>query len=157
VETRLRKLDQGEYDAVVLAEAGLIRLGLKNRISVRLEPPAMYPAVSQGALGLECRRDDRRTQDALSTIDHAATHACVNAERTLLRELRAGCHAPLGAFSRIDGGALWLSTVVLDLEGRARVEAEMEGSLEDPETLGCELAKRLREKGAAALLGEEGD
>jgi len=154
VETRLRKLDDGEYDAVVLAEAGLIRLGLEQRITVRLEPPAIYPAVSQGALGLECRRSDRRTQDSLATIDHAVTHACVNAERALLRELRAGCHAPLGAFSRVNGESLLLSAVVLDLEGGERVAAEFAGSLADAESIGRELAKRLREKGAAALLGE---
>lgn len=156
VETRLRKLDDGEYDAVVLAEAGLIRLDMQQRISLRLEPPAVYPAVSQGALGLECRRNDRRTQDSLAAIDHAATHACVNAERALLRELRAGCHAPLGAFSRIDGETLFLSAVVLDLQGHERIAAELEGPLDDAEALGCELADRLRDKGAASLLADEG-
>lgn len=156
VETRLRKVDDGEYDAIVLAEAGLVRLGLGDRISLRLEPPLMYPAVSQGALGLECRRDDQRTREAVSAIDHVVTHACVNAERALLRELRAGCHAPLGAFCRIDADALTLSAVVLDLEGRERVEAELSGNLETAEDLGRELAALLSEKGAAALLGEHG-
>lgn len=156
VETRLRKVDDGEYDAIVLAEAGLDRLGLSDRISVRLEPPLMYPAVSQGALGLECRQDDRRTQDYLWAVDDGATHSCVDAERALLRELRAGCHAPLGVFSCVDADHLSLRAVVLDLDGRQRIEAEIGGLLDDAEALGRQLAEELRGKGAATLLGEEG-
>ncbi|MEZ6124519.1 MAG: hydroxymethylbilane synthase [Planctomycetaceae bacterium] len=96
VDTRIRKLDDGDYDAIILAEAGLTRLGLSDRISLILEPPVMLPAIGQGALGLECRHDDEFTIGVLQKLTNPDVLACVTAERSLLKELRAGCHAPLG-------------------------------------------------------------
>lgn len=152
VETRLRKVDDGEYDAIILAEAGLNRLELGHRISLRLSPPQMYPAVSQGALGLECREDDERSRDALSTLNDSVAMSCVNAERALLSTLRAGCHAPLGAFSEVDDDRLTLSGVVLSLDGQERVAAEVSGDLELGSALGEQLAELLKEQGADSLL-----
>ncbi|MDC0262290.1 hydroxymethylbilane synthase [Planctomycetaceae bacterium] len=155
VETRLRKVDEGEYDAIVLAEAGLKRLELENRISLRLSPPQMFPAVSQGALGLECRADDERSLTALGFLNDPTSHLCVLAERALLSTLRAGCHAPLGAFSAVKRDELSLSGVVLSLDGSQRIDAEITGELSMGSTLGERLAELLKEQGAAALLSHE--
>ncbi len=153
VETRLRKLDDGEYDALVLASAGLIRLGLAARISARLSPPLMYPAVSQGAIGLECRADDAATQVALERISDRAAWSAALAERALLRALRAGCHAPVGAHVTTTGAELRLEGVVLDHAGRQRWMAAATGSVDHPEDLGQTVAKLLIEQGAARVLG----
>ncbi len=157
VETRLRKLDEGEYDVVVLAVAGLVRLQLAERITTVLDPADVLPAVGQGALGLECRADDESTADRLATIDDATTHASVTAERAMLARLRAGCHAPVGVQSGRRGDRLWLRGVVLDPEGTCRVEAERTS---DPgtaatvaENLGTAVADELLGRGAAELIG----
>jgi hydroxymethylbilane synthase len=152
IETRLRKLDEGEYDAIVLAEAGLVRLGREDRISVRLAPPLMFPAVAQGALGLECRADDAGLMGWLAELSDRETFAAATAERELLAELRAGCHAPLGAFSRIDDRTLTLEAVVLSLDGRERLHAECSGTLDEPLEVGRELAALLRAEGVDRLL-----
>ncbi len=155
VETRLRKLDDGEFDALVLAEAGLTRLELAGRISAPLRPPFMLPAVGQGALGIECRADDIELQSILDRITDRATLLAVTAERTVLSTLRAGCHAPLGVWTRPDVDALRLTAVVLSLDGTTRVEAERCLSVEtndDAVTLGCSVAEDLLAKGAAMLM-----
>ncbi len=152
VETRLRKLDDGEYDALILASAGLIRLGLEQRISCPIAPPVMYPAVSQGAIGLECRADDAATQRLLQLITHGPTWAAALAERSLLRSLRAGCHAPVGVSTRVDGNALQMEAVVLSPDGTKRWIATATGTVTDPEPLGAEVAKSLIDQGAAAVL-----
>lgn len=120
VETRLRKLDEGEFDALVLAAAGLKRLGLGHRISCELSPPLMYPAVSQGAIGVECRTEDEPVRSLLGMITDVRTLASVTAERSLLSTLRAGCHAPLGVISKLNGDSLELEAVVLSLDGQQR-------------------------------------
>ncbi|MEX2174036.1 MAG: hydroxymethylbilane synthase, partial [Pirellulaceae bacterium] len=112
VETRLRKLDEGQYDAIILAEAGLSRLGLVGRIAHVISWNMMYPAVGQGALGIETRADDTATRDLLSPLDHTASHQAVLAERSLLFSLLAGCLAPVGAFTRLDPSGLVLEGVV---------------------------------------------
>jgi hydroxymethylbilane synthase len=152
VDTRLRKLDEGQYDALVLAEAGLTRLGLEDRISAPLAPPVLLPAVGQGALGIECRTVDRETCEQLRLLDDLATHAEVTAERSALASLRAGCHAPVGAFSQISGDQLRLEVVVLSMDGRRRVNASAEGAVGDAAAIGREAARRLFENGVAALL-----
>ncbi|MEX0716404.1 MAG: hydroxymethylbilane synthase [Planctomycetaceae bacterium] len=152
VETRLRKLDEGEYDALVLAEAGLRRLGLASRISLMLEPPLMFPAVGQGALGLECRADDRATGALLATISDPSTHLAVLAERALLAALRGGCHAPIGVDAWFDGARIVLAAVVLSADGARRVEVRCDGAATDPVALGRETARRLLDRGAANLL-----
>ena len=155
VETRLRKLDEGQFDALVLAEAGLIRLELSGRISVPLHPPFMLPAVGQGALGIECRSDDQSTLEALvRLIDRATLHA-VLAERTVLSTLRAGCHAPLGVWTRPQGDSLRLMAVVLSLDGVQRFESERlapVASDSDAIALGGAVAEDLAAQGAMALL-----
>ncbi len=153
VETRLEKLDRCQYDALVLAEAGLVRLGLQDRIAAFLTPPLMYPAVGQGALGIECRADDARVAEALSHINDSISHAAADAERTVLRVLRAGCHAPLGTRTRaIQNGGLSLEAVVLSLDGGRRLLAAAAGHVAAAEELGRRVADDLLRQGAGALL-----
>ena len=154
VETRLRKLDEGEYDAILLAEAGLIRLGLADRISQRLQPPDFYPAVGQAALGIECRSDDPAAQQVLAALCHSVTMQEVTAERACLATLKAGCHAPVGVYGRIEGAQLMLSGVVLSLDGVDRFFAEesIEASIEAASELGALVATRLIEQGAGEVI-----
>ncbi len=150
VETRLRKLDEGEYDAVVLAVAGLVRLELSERITAVLDPKRILGAVGGAALGLECREDDRSTAGRLEAISHRETWLAVTAERAMLSRLRAGCHAPVGAQTGLAGGRLWLSGVVLDALGTRRVEARLETDV----ALGDGSAAFGEIQGAAGRLGE---
>ena len=152
VETRLRKLDEGEYDALVLAAAGLTRLGLASRISRELSPPLMYPAGGQGALGFVCRVDDAETRTVLSRLNHQDTYFRVVAERSLLAELRAGCHAPVGTLTRIEGGTLHLEAVVLSPNGETRLHAESSRPATDAVVLGREVATDLHHHGAATII-----
>jgi hydroxymethylbilane synthase len=152
VDTRLRKLDEGEYDAIVLAQAGLKRLGRQDRIAEALPAEVMVPAVGQGALGLETRREDAASISLLSTLDDPATHRAVVAERTMLAELRGGCLAPVGAWGRTVDDQLHLDGVVLSVDGQERLHAHAEGPLESAEDLGRQLAVRLREQGADRLI-----
>lgn len=161
VETRLRKLDEGRFDALVLAEAGLRRLSLDERISAILGPPLLLPAVGQGALGIECRSDDNATKSLLASLTHPPTHAAVRAERRLLAELRAGCRAPLGAFTHLENGMggveLTLEAVVLSPDGRQRITARVTGPLKDPESLGIQAAESLKQQGADKLVAAARD
>ena len=158
VETRLRKLDDGEYDALVLAEAGLRRLDFAERISVRLGPPLVFPAVGQGALGIECRTSDAVTIRLLGEIDDAPTRAAVTAERTLLAELRAGCHAPVGVQSAVvEGGRMELTAVVLSADGTERLISSESGPLSHPEQIGIRVAQNLLDRGAARLMGDDAE
>jgi len=152
VETRLRKLDEGEYDALVLAAAGLGRLDLAQRISARLVPPLMYPAVGQGALGIECRDDDALVLDLLTRISDSEVMSCVKAERALLAQLRAGCHAPVGAHTWFDQGELRITGVVLSADGVQRLHATLGGPSSAAEDVGRELAEELLRLGAAELI-----
>jgi hydroxymethylbilane synthase len=151
VETRIHKLDAGEYDGLVLAKAGLKRLDLVGRISLELSPPLMYSAVGQGALGIECREDDADTITLLARIDDGSAHRCVTAERSLLAQLRAGCHAPVGVATLIDGDELVLEAVVLNPAGTERLFASTRATA-DAAALGQEVADRLLRQGAARLI-----
>ena len=156
VETRLRKLDEGQVDALVLAEAGLTRLELAGRISDLLRPPTFLPAVGQGALGIECRADDADVLSVLARITDRATLYAVLAERAVLATLQAGCHAPLGVWTRPDGDMLCLTAVVLSLDGIQRIEAERCSAVvtdDDAVTLGRSVADDLLQQGAAILMG----
>ena len=144
VDTRIRKLDEGQYDGIILAEAGLRRLGLE-----------VFPAVSQGALGIECRDDDEETLQLLSAITCATTHAEALAERSLLRTLRAGCHAPLGVWCQIENETLRLTGVLLSLDGITRIEESAEGALSSPEAVGALVASQLLASGAESILNHE--
>lgn len=152
VETRLRKLDDGEYDALVLAQAGLTRLDFAGRISARLMPPALFPAVGQGALGIECRADDPETLQRLAAIDEPTARAETTAERAALAALRAGCHAPVGTCAEIAGDRLRLDVVVLSHDGRERFAESIEGPTRDAADLGRRAAEALLQSGAARLL-----
>lgn len=154
VPTRIEKLDRGDFDAIILAQAGLDRLNLGDRISLPLGPPEMYPAVGQGALGIECREEDPETIRLLAEISDPIAFSSIQAERALLAELEAGCHAPLGALSTVfaQERRLRLEAVVIDPQGTKRLAASKTGSLDDPVALGQELARELRALGADALM-----
>jgi hydroxymethylbilane synthase len=152
VETRVRKLDAGEFDALVLAVAGLARLELANRISLKLAPPAVYAAVGQGALGIECRDADADLRALLRQLDDVSARTRVTAERALLARLRAGCHAPVGAATRIESAELVLEAVVLSPDGRERIFAEGRGPELSSAQLGQEVADRLLAQGANRLI-----
>jgi hydroxymethylbilane synthase len=161
VETRLNQAIGGMLDAVVLAWAGLHRLGLEHHVTERLEPPRFLPAVGQGALGIECREDDTELRELLRPLDDPATHRAVLAERRALAELEGGCMIPMAAWARdVDDereegrdGALALDAAVFDPDGRAHAAAALRGPRDDPEGLGLRVAQALRAGGAESLLG----
>lgn len=154
VETRLAKLDQGRYDAIILAEAGLVRLGLAQRITQRLPDAVVLSAVGQGALGLEIRDDDAEVAQAISPLDDRATHAAVAAERAMLAALEGGCLAPIAAWATLDAEKLVLRGRVLSADGRQRLDATEIGSPDDPHALGHGVADKLRQQGAAELIAQ---
>jgi hydroxymethylbilane synthase len=149
VETRIAKLDRGEYDAIVLAVAGLARLGLAGRIRARLEPEESLPAPGQGALGIECRADHAELVGLLAALADADTAACVRAERAVSRALGGSCALPLAAFATQES-QLRLRALVASADGRRIVRAEQAGR--DPEALGAAVAAELLRQGAGALL-----
>jgi hydroxymethylbilane synthase len=152
VQTRLRKLDAGDYAAIVLAAAGLKRLGLGARIAALLEPEASLPAVGQGALGIECRADRNDLIALLEPLDHAETAACVRAERAMSRTLAGSCQIPLGGYAQLEAGRLRLRGFVASPDGARMVRDELFGEVDAPEALGVELAERLKARGAAEIL-----
>lgn len=152
VDTRLRHLDEGQYDAILLAEAGLKRLGHEHRITQVLSHQQMLPAVGQGALGLEIRVDDASTAERIDTLDDTDTHASVVAERALLMALDAGCLAPVGAWARVHDATLTLDAVVLSIDGRNRLAATATGTPDAAESVGKEAATNLVAQGAADLI-----
>jgi hydroxymethylbilane synthase len=153
LDTRLRKLDEGQYDAIVLAVAGLARLNLLHRVSLILQPPEFFPAVSQGALGIECRAADPVTRTLLHRLNCTATLSEVIAERSLLRTLRAGCHAPLGVQSTITDTTLTLTGILLSPDGTSRLEQSSSGSVGHAEAVGIAVADQLLASGADRILG----
>ncbi|MBI1902726.1 MAG: hydroxymethylbilane synthase [Planctomycetia bacterium] len=152
VDTRLRKLDEGQFDALVLAEAGLVRLGMQNRVTQVLPPSIMLPAVGQGALAIEAREDATEIRQLVQLLDDQNARAAVLAERALLAALRAGCLAPVGASARVEHGQLRLAAVVLSPDGRRKISAEGSGDISAPEGLGERVAAELLAKGAAELI-----
>lgn len=156
VQTRLKKLDDGNYAAIILAAAGLKRLGLADRITAILTPAESLPAPGQGALGIECRTERADLIAMMSALNHEATAACVRAERALSRALAGSCQLPLGAYAQIESGELRLRGFVASPDGKRLVRAELAGAVRDPEALGTELAARLRTQGAAQILAALG-
>jgi hydroxymethylbilane synthase len=152
VDTRLRKLVDQDLDALVLAEAGLIRLGRNSDIAEILDPAWMLPAVGQGALGIECRADDATTCAVVKKLNDPVTYQCVLAERALLRGLGGGCQIPIGAATSVHGDKLFLRGVVLAPDGRRRVEEAQQEALTAAEALGSRVAEKLLARGAAELL-----
>lgn len=152
VDTRLRKLDEGQYDAIILATAGLRRLGLEKRISAPIEIEEMLPAVGQGALAVETRSDDEETLSLLAALEDQQTRAACMAERALLRELGGGCQLPIAAHAVVFEDSLQLDGLVADPSGETIIRDSLEGAASSAEQLGSELAVRLRERGAESLL-----
>lgn len=152
VDTRLRKLDERQFDAIVLAEAGLDRLGLSDRITQILPRSLMLPAVGQGALGLEARADDQHTLEAVARLNDPETEVSVIAERSLLASLRAGCLAPVGAWGRVEDRQLRLDAVVLSEDGRERLSVDVAGEATAADSIGKQAAETLIEKGAKTLI-----
>jgi hydroxymethylbilane synthase len=152
LDTRLKKLDDGQYDAIVLAEAGMSRLGWQERIAQVIPKQLMLPAVGQGALGIEVRAEDDRTLSVVAPLDDPPSHHAVLAERAMLAALRAGCLAPVGAWARQEDDQLVLEGVVLDGNGTRRVSTTVHGDPNNAEALGREAAERLLAQGAAELI-----
>ena len=156
VDTRLRKLRAGEYDAIVLAVAGLVRLELVEHIAQRIPFDLMLPAPAQGALAIQCRSDDAAALDLLRLLDHKLTRTAVTAERAFLNGLSSGCSAPVAACalhgSRLEGVTLQLRGLVASLDGRQLVSVAAEGAPDAPERLGRRLAQRALDKGAREIL-----
>ena len=155
VNTRLGKLDNGEYDAIILASAGLLRLGMDDRIASRLPADLCLPAGGQGAVGIECRNQDQATLDLLASLNHPDTHTRVTAERALNRHLQGGCQVPIACYAELDDNQqLRVRALVGSVDGSLILEDEISGPSESAEQLGIELAERLLAAGAGAILAE---
>jgi hydroxymethylbilane synthase len=154
VNTRLQKLENGDYDAIILACAGLERLGLSHYIRHRLEAPSWLPAVAQGAIAIECREDDVLTQSLLKVLDDRDTRICVEAERAMNRQLHGSCQVPIAAYAQFDGTALTLEGMVGNAKTGELIRAEAVGRTSDPEGLGRLVAAELKLKGAQRLLSQ---
>ena len=154
VQTRLRKLDEGQYDAIILAAAGLKRLELGERITALLAAEQSLPAVGQGALGIECRADRADMLALLAPLNSPESAACVSAERAMSRKLNGSCQVPLGGYAEIKNGTLWLRGFVASIDGRRMVRDEVRGTPDQAEALGAELAQRLIAQGAGEILAE---
>ncbi|UJO99166.1 MAG: hydroxymethylbilane synthase [Nitrosomonas sp.] len=152
VQTRLRKLDEGQYAAIILAAAGLKRLGLSDRITALLSPEQSLPAVGQGALGIECRADRTDLVALMQPLHHQETAYCVEAERALSRVLGGSCQVPLGAFAEISNGILQLRGFVAQPDGKRIVSDALNGKPETGITMGQQLAQKLINKGAGEIL-----
>jgi hydroxymethylbilane synthase len=152
VETRIRKLKEDNLDAVILAAAGLNRLGFTDVITELLDPDFSIPAIGQGALGLECRLDDSATIQALAFLDHPDTAAAVTAERALLKRCEGGCQVPIAAYGTVSGATLNLIGFIASVDGKETVRDSISGAASDAASLGCELADRLLAAGGKAIL-----
>ena len=152
VNTRLEKLDRGEFDAIILACAGLRRLDLGERIRTALEPEVMLPAVGQGAIGIECRSDDLRVRELLAPLNDPKTHVRVQAERAMNHRLEGGCQVPIAAHAELGHGVIVLRGLVGRPDGTEMVEGVISGRPDDAEELGLVLAEDLLSRGADAIL-----
>jgi len=152
LDTRLRKLERGDCEALVLAAAGVRRLGLGERITSYFRPDQMCPAVGQGALGIEIRADDGCARQAVTPFDHLATHQAVRAERGVLRHLGGGCQVPIAAHAEVEAGHLQLQGLVANLDGTRLIRAQTEGPASEGEALGVAVAEDLLRQGAREIL-----
>lgn len=154
LDTRLKKLRNGELDGIVLAAAGLRRLGWTDEITELIPPDVCLPAIGQGALGIECRRDDDAINDAVQPLDDADTRACVSAERALLERLDGGCQVPIAAHATLTGDRLALQGLIAGVRGERIIRDELTGPRGEGRAIGRTLAEGLLERGGAALLRE---
>ncbi len=154
VDTRIRKLEEGQYDGIILAYAGLKRLGLEGKVKQILDTDYMIPAVAQGFLGIEARLDDEKTKEIVSVLNHSESEIRARAERAFLKTLEGGCQVPLAGYAEIINGKLKITGFVSDLEGVRVFRDSIEGSTDAPEELGEKLANRLLDMGAREVLEE---
>ncbi len=152
VGTRLSKLDNGDYDAIILASAGLIRLGLADRIASFIDVEQSLPAAGQGAVGIECRTDDMQVQALLAPLADAETTYCVLAERAMNNHLQGGCQVPIGGYAVLQQGQLYLRALVGDIDGSRIIRAEGKSAVENAEVLGVKIAEQLLAQGADKIL-----
>ena len=152
VGTRLSKLDNGDYDAIILASAGLIRLGLADRIASFIDVEQSLPAAGQGAVGIECRTDDVQVQALLAPLADAETTYCVRAERAMNNHLQGGCQVPIGGYAVLQQGQLYLRALVGDIDGSRIIRAEGKSPVENAEALGVQIAEQLLAQGADKIL-----
>ncbi len=157
VGTRLSKLDDGQYDAIILASAGLKRLQLHNRIAHEIEPDWMLPAGGQGAVGIECRTDDEKTLQYLAPLNHPETACRVKGERAVNHHLQGGCQVPIGVYSVIRDQQIHIEALVGEVDGSRILQRTISGPKEDNETLGVALAEQLLEAGAGDILNALSD
>ena len=154
VQTRLDKLESEGLDAIILAAAGLIRLEKADHITEYIEPEIMLPGGGQGAVGIESRKEDLKTMTLIFPLDHEETHRALEAERSFLTRLEGGCQVPIGVYATIEGETLHLRGLVGSLDGKQILKAESKGSVEDPESIGFQLAGEILEMGADKILKE---
>jgi hydroxymethylbilane synthase len=154
LDTRLRKLDEGQFDAIILAAAGVKRLGWADRITEVISPGTSLPAIGQGAVGIECRTGDEFIHGLIASLDHADTSTCVRAERACLKRLEGGCQVPIAAHAGIKGDRIVMDGLVGSISGDRIVRAHAEGGRENPEQLGTQLAEDLLSRGADKILSE---
>ena len=152
VDTRLRKVEEGKYDAILLASAGLNRLGWANRITEEISHDILLPAMGQGALGIETRLDDTMIYDFISTLNHEQTHYAVSAERSLVGRLDGGCQVPIGAYARVEKGLITLKGLVASLDGEVIYKLENVGPVDEAINIGQELGAQLLRMGANEIL-----
>jgi len=152
VDTRLRKLDSGDLQAIVLATAGLKRLGLSDRITTPLSPEAVLPAIGQGVLGLELRADDEKTRNLISFLNDLETELAARAERAFLKELEGGCQVPLAGYARVERDLMVMDGMVAELDGGVILRQQLAGGKDKPEDLGISLARQLIAAGADRIL-----
>ena len=152
VGTRLSKLDNGDYDAIILASAGLIRLGSADRIASFIDVEQSLPAAGQGAVGIECRTDDMQVQALLAPLADAETTYCVRAERAMNNHLQGGCQVPIGGYAVLQQGQLYLRALVGDIDGSRIIRAEGKSAVENAEVLGVKIAEQLLAQGADKIL-----
>lgn len=154
LDTRLRKLDEGHFDAVILASAGVKRLGFEARITEVLDPAVSLPAIGQGAVGIECRQDDEFINGLIRPLDHGETAVCVRAERACLKKLEGGCQVPIAAHARLASGRLLMDGLVGSVDGDRVIRCHMEGPAGEAEALGTAVAEDLLSRGADRILAE---
>jgi hydroxymethylbilane synthase len=152
VDTRIRKLDAGGMDAIVLACAGLVRLGLESRITARLDPSVCLPAVTQGVIGIECRGSDVRTAGLLQALEDAATRRVMDAERAFAARLGGSCQSPIAAYAELDADRITLRGLVAEPDGSRLLRDASSGDIKNPAALGRQLAERMLAAGAGPLL-----
>ena len=152
VNTRLAKLDEGDYDAIILASAGLIRLGFEQRIKRALEPEECLPAIGQGAIGIEVRSDDKAVKELIEPLAHADTMSCIAAERAMNQALSGGCQVPIAGFAQLTNGRIYMRGMVGEPDGSRILRAEINGSARQAASLGKRLAADLLAQGAADIL-----